>query len=128
MLPSLCWWSPYKRLSWKKQNQMCQFCCGNKKYNLTRNSEHIATDTEKWEYLQHIINKKIRTTDYPITPNIPNFLEFNGNLPYQLRSNDKATNEEVTLTSSSKNGNVTGKETNLPAINKTGNPHIQPDT
>ena len=70
----------------------------------------------------------IRTTDYPITPKIQNFLEFNGNLPYQLRLNDKATNEEVTLTSSNTNGNVTDKETNLPAINKTVNPHTQPDT
>ena len=82
----------------KNKIKSANWCYGNKKCNVTRNTEHTATDTEKCEYLKHIINKKIRTTDYPITPNIPNFLGFNGNLPYQLRSNDKATNEEVTLT------------------------------
>ena len=47
----------------KKNKIKCANCYyGNKKYNLTRNTEHIATDTEKCEYLKHIINKTIRST------------------------------------------------------------------
>lgn len=50
----------------------------NERYGNNKNIEHIATDTTKCEYLQYIISKKIKQTDYPIKPNIQTFLGYNG--------------------------------------------------
>ena len=65
--------------------------------------------------------------DWRETPHIPKFLGCNGNLLYQLKSIDKTTKEEVTLTSNNIDGNVIDKETNLPLINKTVNSQNRQD-
>ena len=59
----------------------------NERFGEKRNTEHVATDTEKCEYIKNVIQRNIRNTDYPIMPFIPKFLEYNHNLPYQPKEN-----------------------------------------
>lgn len=55
----------------------CINCCFyNAKYNTDRDTKHIATDSQKCEYLQSKIKSIINITDYPIRPNITRFLGF----------------------------------------------------
>ena len=71
-----------------KANTKCaNYVYRNERFEEKRNTEHVATDTEKCEYIKNVIQRKIRNTDYPVMPFIPKFLGYNHNLPYQPKEN-----------------------------------------
>lgn len=63
----------------KNPNKCTNCCFGKDKYKDDRDVNHIATDTEKCNYLKFLIKKKINNTDYPIKPQIQKFFGYNGN-------------------------------------------------
>ena len=87
---------------------MYKLLYSNTKHGLERNTDHIATDSEKCEYLKHVIKKKMSKIEYPIPPQVSRYLGYNENLPYQQKNAEK-DNEETTL-SAGNNTETTHKQ------------------